>query len=150
MSTVTQISDESKSFDNRRNYIAPFDHRTDANVAAREILGDRPNDIVPNHVSDSSDVLRGQRVFVHERVHRRVNVCRRRRGQRPQQRCLCSGRRGGDELGTRYWMGYKELTTRLSQIPLAILARVLAEHGAMSTTSAQRRSSMCRMGSPMR
>jgi hypothetical protein len=86
--TVTRVSDESESFDNRFNDVAPFDHRTDANVAAREILGNGPNDLVPNHVSDSSDVLRGQRVLVHERVHRRIYVCRRRRSQRPQQRCL--------------------------------------------------------------
>ena len=88
MSTIARISNERKSFDDRGNDVAPFDHRAYANVAARETLRNRPNDIVPNHVPDSSDVLRGQRVFVHERVHSRINVCRRRRGQRPQQRCL--------------------------------------------------------------
>ena len=88
MSIVARISDESEFFDNRRNDVAPFDHRADTNVTAREILGNRPNDLVPNHVSNSSDVLRCQRMLVHERVHRRVYECRRRRGQRPQERCL--------------------------------------------------------------
>ena len=88
VSAVARVSDESESFDNRRNDVTPFDHRADANVAARETLGNRSNDIVPNHVPNSSDVLRGQRVLIHKCVHCRVNVCRRRRGQRPQQRCL--------------------------------------------------------------
>jgi len=86
VSTVSWTSDESESFNNRRNDVAPFDHCADANVAARETLGNRSNNIVPNHISDSSDVLRSQRMLVHERVHRRVNVCRGRRGQCPQQR----------------------------------------------------------------
>lgn len=114
MSAVVRISDESESFDNRRDDVAPFDHSADANVAARETLGNRANDIVPNHVSDGSDMLCGQRVFVHERVHRRVNVCRRRRGQCPQQRRLflkpvavAVTAKGGDELGTRRWMGIR-------------------------------------------
>lgn len=41
------------------------------------------------------------------------------------------------------------LTARLSQIPLAIFAKVSAEHGAISTMSAHRRSSMWRIGSPI-
>jgi hypothetical protein len=42
------------------------------------------------------------------------------------------------------------LTTRLSHTPVAIFASVFAEQGAMRTISAQRRSSMCNIGSPMR
>ena len=101
MSIVAQNSDESEFFDNRRNDVKPFDHRANANVAAREILGNRPNDLVPNHVSNSLDVLRGQRMLVHERVHRRIYVSRRCRGQCPQKRCLFSSRRGNYELGSR-------------------------------------------------
>jgi hypothetical protein len=40
-------------------------------------------------------------------------------------------------------------TARLSHIPLAILAKVFAEQGAMRTTSAHLRSSICRIGSPI-
>jgi hypothetical protein len=42
------------------------------------------------------------------------------------------------------------LTTRLSHRPVAIFASVFAEQGAMRTISAQRRSSMCNIGSPIR
>jgi hypothetical protein len=42
------------------------------------------------------------------------------------------------------------LTTRLSHMPVAIFASVFEEQGAMRTISAQRRSSMCNIGSPMR
>lgn len=40
------------------------------------------------------------------------------------------------------------LTARLSEKPAASLARKSAEHGATTMRSAQRRSSMCRIGSP--
>ena len=40
-------------------------------------------------------------------------------------------------------------TSRLSQIPLATLARVLASKGAMTRRSACRRSSMCKTGSSL-
>lgn len=43
----------------------------------------------------------------------------------------------------------RDATARLSQMPPAILASVFAEQGATRTTSAQRRSSMCSMGSPI-
>lgn len=39
------------------------------------------------------------------------------------------------------------LTSRLSQMPLATFASVLASRGATTMRSAQRRSSMCRTGS---
>jgi hypothetical protein len=57
------------------------------------------------------------------------------------------GTEGNDES-----VGGREggLTTRLSHTPVAIFASVFAEQGAMRTISAQRRSSMCNIGSPMR
>lgn len=42
-----------------------------------------------------------------------------------------------------------KLAARLSQSPCAILDKVFAEQGATRTTSAHRRSSMCKIGSPM-
>jgi hypothetical protein len=56
------------------------------------------------------------------------------------------GTRGNDERGARE----RGLTTRLSHTPDAIFASVFAEQGAMRTISAQRRSSICNIGSPMR
>ncbi len=41
------------------------------------------------------------------------------------------------------------LTAKLSQMPLEILASVLAEQGATKTKSAHLRSSICRIGSPL-
>ena len=71
-----------------RNDVAPLDHRTHAYVSARQALRNGPDDMVPDHLSDRPYVLRRQRVLVHERVHRRVNIRRRRRRQCTQQRCL--------------------------------------------------------------
>ena len=166
-----------KSLNNGRNNVAPLNHRTHTYVAASKALGNGANDVIPDHLPNSSYVLRSQRVLVHERIHGRVDIRRRRGCQRAHQRCLfffsnylfyfwngvevrkqtriwgrCNKRRGrndGDGDGER---GRREggLTTRLSHTPVAIFASVLAEQGAMRTTSAQRRSSMCNIGSPMR
>ena len=57
------------------------------------------------------------------------------------------GTRGNDEKGG---IGRGGLTTRLSHTPDAIFASVFAEQGAIRTISAQRRSSICNIGSPMR
>lgn len=59
---------------------------------------------------------------------------------------------GWVDVGWKRELGMERgrLTTRLSHMPVAIFASVFAEQGAMRTISAQRRSSMCNIGSPMR
>jgi hypothetical protein len=63
---------------------------------------------------------------------------------------LCDEREGDTEGNDERGEGEGELTTRLSHTPVAIFASVFAEQGAIRTISAQRRSSMCNIGSPMR
>ena len=77
-----QIPDEEKPLDNGRNDVAPFHHRADPHVAAREVLRNGTDNVVPDHVPDRPNMLRGQRVLVHERVHGGINICRRSRSQR--------------------------------------------------------------------
>ena len=53
ISTVVQNSYESsKSLNNTRDNVTPIDHCAHADVAAREILGNRANDLVSNNVSE--------------------------------------------------------------------------------------------------
>ena len=89
--------------DDVRNDVAPFDHRTHAHVATRKALRNRPNNVISNHLFDRPYVLRCERVLVHERVHGRVHIRRRRGCQRAHQRCLFSFVREsevyGDEMG---------------------------------------------------
>ena len=68
--------------------LAPLDHRAYAHISASEALRNGTYDMIPDHLSDRPYVLRGQRVLVHERVHGRIDECRRRGRQRAQQRCL--------------------------------------------------------------
>ena len=85
------ISPPSDFFDevnDRGNNIAPLDHCTYAHITASEALRNGTKDVIPDHLSYRSYVLGRQRVLVHERVHGRIDVCRRRGRQRAQQRCL--------------------------------------------------------------
>ncbi len=54
-----------------------------------------------------------------------------------------------DQRDTSSRRGRGGITARLSQVPWAIFASVFAEHGATNTTSAHRRSSICKIGSPI-
>jgi hypothetical protein len=82
IATIGLSSDKVKPLDDSRNDVAPFDHRTYAYVATRKALRNGANDVIPNHLYDRPYVLFGQRVLVHERVHGRVNIRRRRGCQR--------------------------------------------------------------------
>src|SRR5258708_38320489 len=90
ISWIRFSSDKVKPPDNGRNDVAPFDHRTYAYVTACKIFRNGTNDLIPDHLFDRPYVLRGQRMLIHERVHGRVNVRRRYRCQRAQERCLFS------------------------------------------------------------
>lgn len=48
--------------------------RTD--IAACKSLAYWPNDGVPDHLANDTEVLLGERMLVHERVHCREDVCR--------------------------------------------------------------------------
>lgn len=110
--------------------------RTD--VSARQRLPDRPVDFVPQFILYHRKLLRRERVREHVRVHRWEEVDGDEGGQGAKEGSLeRAGRQrsaGGLEGGER------ERTRMLSQIPCVILARVLAEQGAMRMMSAQRRS----------
>lgn len=82
IATVELSSDKVKPLDDSRNDVAPFDHRTYAYVSTRKALRNGANDVISNHLYDRPYVLFGQRVLVHERVHSRVNIRRRRGCQR--------------------------------------------------------------------
>ena len=43
-------------------------------VTAGKLLANGPDDVVPNHLAHGAQMLLGERVFVHERVHGRKDV----------------------------------------------------------------------------
>lgn len=65
-----------------------IDLNVHTNVSTREGLSNWSNDLVPNDIAHHSNVFSGERVLVHECVHRREDICRRGRRECAQKGCL--------------------------------------------------------------
>ena len=117
------------------------DARTD--VPTCQLLADGPNHLISYHIAYHSYMLRCKRMLIHERIHGRKDVCGRRWRKCAEQRRL------GEDQHTGPTCSWPVLTAKLSHIPCAIFDNVFAEQGATRTMSAHRRSSMCRIGSPI-
>lgn len=126
-----------------RNAVSPVSWRGEepgpTNVAARQLLADRPVHLVPELVAHDGELLGRQRVRVHVCVHRREQVDGHEGGESAKKGGL-QGRIEADQRGCDCCVERKRHTSMLSQIPCVSLASVLTEQGATRTTSAHRRS----------
>jgi len=133
--------------------IDPLRHCPLSQISTSKPLLDWTDDSVAQHLTSHRDLTTGQGMKIHESVHGRKEIGRRRRRKSSKKGSLKRVKKEKNEIiqhrtSDTSLRHEKSLTNKLSQIPFVILASVLALHGATKTISAHRLSSICKIVSP--